>query len=153
MEWYHWTSIVTIAAGVVATFAVSKYRIGQLEKSRKEDAENLEKKMKEMKEDSISRCSRCLEQRKEERNEESHKYERAVSLAEHNSAMLAAHIANNASEHTAMQISAARTEEQLKALNHKMDELSRSIAHISRVMHSRDYRPQTTDTDTLERKG
>lgn len=140
MEWFSWVSPIIAILGVVITAAVGYYRIGQNEK-----------KIDQVKADQVEKCKQCLERQKEERNAEAHRYERAVSLAEHNSAMLASHIATNASEHTKIEVSAARTEEQLKALGRKMDEISNTLAYIVRNM-PREYRPQET-THGIEKKG
>jgi hypothetical protein len=71
---------------------------------------------------------------REEKNHEELRHDRALVMIERQSNLLATQIATNANEHTAIQIGAARTEEQLKALGAKMDEISRTLEIILRQM-------------------
>jgi hypothetical protein len=129
MEWYHFVTPITAGIGLVSVWAVNNYRIGQTEK-----------KVEQNKMDQEDRCAACRSERKDQKHSDETRASAGSAMVHE---LLKAHTAQvlaNATEHSAMNINAARTEEQLKNLLAKIEDLANAVHRIERDM-PRDYRP------------
>lgn len=139
MEWFSWVSPILAILGVITTAAVGYYRLGQTEKA-----------IDKNKADQDKRCEQCQANRKEQRSMDETKTGQWQTMMARLMEMHTAQVMANASEHSAINITAARTEEQLKNLLAKMEDLANAVHRIERDM-PRDYRP-SPETDR-HRKG
>lgn len=139
MEWFSWVSPLIALGGLIVTASIGYYRIGQNEK-----------KIDQNKADQDKRCEACKISQKEQRITDEAKTVSWQGMMQKLMEMHTAQVLANASEHQSINISAARTEEQLKTLLAKVEDLAHAVHRIERDM-PREYRP-SSDTDRL-RKG
>ena len=134
MEWLSWVSPLIAILGVIITAAVGYYRLGQTEKATDKN-----------KADQETKCRECQATRKEQRAMDETKTGQWQTMMSRLMEMHTAQVIANASEHSAINITAARTEEQQKNLLAKMEDLANAVHRIERDM-PRDYRP-SSETD------
>lgn len=129
MEWFSYVGPLLSIVGVIVTASIAYYRIGQNEK-----------KIDQNKADQEARCNACKLTQKDQRNADETKTANWQSMMQRLLEMHTAQVISNASEHSSINISAARTEEQLKNLLAKIEDLASAVHRIERDM-PRDYRP------------
>lgn len=129
MEWFAWIAPIFAILGVIITAAVGYYRIGQNEK-----------KIEQVEAIQDAKCNACRLAQKEQRNMDETKTASWQGMMQRLMEMHTAQVISNAAEHSAINISAARTEEQLKNLLAKIEDLASAVHRIERDM-PRDYRP------------
>jgi hypothetical protein len=103
MEWLSWVSPLVALGGLIVTASIGYYRIGQNEK-----------KIDQNKADQDKRCEQCQVARKEQKAMEETRATQGQAQLTELMKMHSAQVAANATEHSLINISAARTEEQLK---------------------------------------
>ncbi len=129
MEWFAWVAPIFAILGVIITAAVGYYRIGQNEK-----------RIDQVKLDQEKRCENCQAARKEQRAVDDTKIVQNQVMINELMKMHTAQVMSNSTEHNLINVSAARTEEQLKNVLAKIEELAHAVHRIERDM-PRDYRP------------
>jgi hypothetical protein len=140
MEWFSYVGPLLSIVGVIVTASIAYYRIGQNEK-----------KIDQNKADQEARCASCKVSQKEQRSADETKTASWQNMMQRLMEMHTAQVIANASEHSSINISAARTEEQLKHILAKMEDLTHAIHRIERDM-PREYRP-SSDSNRFEKKG
>jgi len=140
MEWFTWVAPLATIIGLIVTAAVAYYRLGQNEK-----------KIDQNKIDQEAKCRECQASRKEQRAADEAKTGQWQNMVQRLMDMHTAQVMSNAQEHSSINITAARTEEQLKHILAKMEDLSHAIHRIERDM-PREYRP-SPDSNRFEKKG
>jgi flagellar biosynthesis component FlhA len=140
MEWFTWVAPIATIIGLIVTAAVGYYRIGQNEKKTDQNKIDQEKQ-----------CAQCHASQKEQRATDEAKQITWQNMIQRLMEMHTAQVMANAQEHSSINITAARTEEQLKHILAKMEDLSHAIHRIERDM-PREYHP-SPGSNRFEKKG
>lgn len=139
MEWYHWITPASTVLGLVAVWAVNHYRIGQAEK-----------KIDQNKCDQDTKCTACRASQRDQKLIDEARIQTWQSMMQKMMDMHTAQVISNAQEHSNINIGAARTEEQLKSILAKIEDLTSAVHRIERDMR-REYQP-SPESETHERR-
>lgn len=143
MEWLIYVSPIIAIGGLIVIAAVGYYRIGQNEK-----------KIDQNKEEQERRCAICRASQRDAQSSQETKTASWQAMMQELMKMHTAQVLANNTEHAGMNISAARTEEQLKSLVSKIEDLASAIHRIERNMPPREYFPSRDESSArFERKG